>query len=64
MADKPIIKRLLDVPESAEYIGLQPGTIYNRLSLGTFPIQPKRIGKLVRFDIRDLDKFIDDLGQK
>ena len=63
MDDQRNPKRLLTVGATAEYLGIRPGSIYNRLSEGTFPIKPKRIGKLVRFDIRDLDSYVDGLGK-
>jgi len=60
----PALKRLLSVEEAATYIGLSPRTLYNAVapkSKFPFPIRAKRIGKLVRFDIRDLDKYVDSL---
>jgi len=60
-------KRMLSVEEAAVYLGLSPRTIYNGTgpkSKDPFPVKPKRIGKLVRFDIRDLDKFVDKLGSE
>jgi excisionase family DNA binding protein len=56
------LKRLLSVEEAAHYLGMAPRTIYNAVapkSKNPFPVKAKRIGKLVRFDIRDLDSFID-----
>ncbi len=47
-------KRLLSVEETASYLGISARTIYNRVapkSKNPFPVRPKRIGKLVRFDI-------------
>jgi len=41
-------RRLLSVKETAEYLGLKAGTIYNRVcrkSKAPFPVKPKRIGK-------------------
>jgi excisionase family DNA binding protein len=58
-------KRLLSVEEAATYLGLSPRTIYNSTgpkSKIPFPVKPKRYGKKVLFDIRDLDKFCDFLG--
>ena len=58
------VKRLLSVEETATYLGLSPRTIYNGVAPGSknpFPVKAKRIGKLVRFDIRDLDKFCEGL---
>lgn len=57
-------KRLLSVEEAAKYLGLSPRTIYNgtgRKSKNKFPVNPKRIGKLIKFDIRDLDRYIDSI---
>jgi predicted DNA-binding transcriptional regulator AlpA len=54
-------KRMLGVPELSEYLGLQPQTIYNQLSAGTFPIKTKRIGRLLKWDRRDVDRFLDRL---
>jgi excisionase family DNA binding protein len=56
-------KRLLSVDEAAAYLGLAPKTIYNAIapkSRNPFPVRPVRIGKLRKFDIRDLDRFIDE----
>ena len=57
-------KRLLSVEEVALYLGLSPRTIYNavaRKSKRPFPVKPKRIGKLVKFDIRDLERYVESL---
>jgi predicted DNA-binding transcriptional regulator AlpA len=58
------IKRLLSIKETAEYLGLSPRTIYNatgRRAKKPFPVKPKRIGKLIKFDRKDLDTYIDGL---
>ena len=60
----PILKRLLSVEEAARYLGLSPRTIYNGIapkSKNPFPVKAKRIGKLVKFDVRDLEKYVDSL---
>jgi excisionase family DNA binding protein len=57
-------KRLLSVKETAAYLGISERTIYNQIhrrAKKKFPVKPKRIGKLVKFDIRDLESFIDSL---
>ena len=59
-----ITKRLLSVEETAGYLGISPRTLYNRVapkSKSPFPVKPKRIGKLVKFDINDLDQYIETL---
>lgn len=63
MAEK-LTKRLLSVSETAQYLGLSPRTLYNavaRKSKNPFPVKPKRIGKLVKFDIKDLEIYIESL---
>ena len=60
-------KRLLNIQEAASYLGLSARTIYNRIapkSANPFPVRAKRIGKSLRFDIHDLDKFIDSLDNE
>lgn len=56
--------RLLSVEETARYLSLAPKTIRNRLgpkAPDPFPVKPKRIGKRVLFDKKDLDRYIDQL---
>ena len=62
--DKQLTKRLLSVEEVAVYLGISARTIYNQVapkSKRPFPIKAKRIGKLVKFDVKDLDNYIDTL---
>ena len=59
-----LMKRLLSVVETADYLGISPRSLYNRTapkSTNPFPVKPKRIGKLVKFDINDLDQYIETL---
>ena len=66
-------KRLLNVEETAAYLGLAARTIYNQVAPKAkvpFPIKPKRMGKLVkrmgklvRFDIRDLERYVNTLDR-
>ena len=61
---KDMGRRLLTVQETATYLGLSPRTIYNAItprSKNPFPVKAKRIGKAVRFDIEDLDRYIKSL---
>jgi predicted DNA-binding transcriptional regulator AlpA len=67
--DKPheMRKRLLSVEQTAEYLGLKPRTIYNQIgprAKRPFPVRPIRIGKLVKFDISDLNGYIDGLRKQ
>jgi predicted DNA-binding transcriptional regulator AlpA len=57
-------KRLLNIKEAAIYLSLSPRTLYNGVapkSKAPFPVRPRRIGKKVLFDIKDLDRFVDSL---
>jgi excisionase family DNA binding protein len=54
-------KRMLNVRDLSDYLGVSPQTIYNKLSAGTFPIKTKRIGRHLKWDRRDVDRFLDKL---
>lgn len=57
-------KRLLTLKETAQYLGISPGTIYNRSARGSknpFPVKPKRVGRHVRFDMQYLEKYVGSL---
>ncbi|MBW1675786.1 MAG: helix-turn-helix domain-containing protein [Deltaproteobacteria bacterium] len=50
--DSRYFSRLMSVEQAAEYLGLSPRTLYNRIApkaKNPFPVRPKRIGKLVKF---------------
>jgi hypothetical protein len=56
--------RLLSVEQAAGYLSISPKTIRNRLGPKAphpFPVKPKRIGRRVLFDVRDLDSYVDSL---
>jgi excisionase family DNA binding protein len=64
MEVKGMKKWLLTVEETAQLLGISSRTIYNgicRRSKTPFPVKPKRIGRAVRFDIRDLEAYVDSL---
>ena len=57
-------KRLLNIAETARYLSISPGTLYNRSCRKTknpFPVRAKRVGGSVRFDRLELDRYIDSL---
>jgi len=57
-------KRLYTIQETAAYLNIAERTLYNRVApkaKDPFPVKAKRIGKLLRFDKRDLDAYIDSL---
>jgi predicted DNA-binding transcriptional regulator AlpA len=54
-------KRMMDIRELGAYIGLKPQTIRNQISLGRFLIPTKKIGRLLKWDRRDVDQYLDRL---
>lgn len=59
-----IHKRLYSIEDAAVYLGISAKTIRNRLgprAPNPFPVKPKRIGKRVLFDLRDLESLVDSL---
>ena len=57
-------KRLLTVREAATFLNISEQYIRNCMSKNAerpFPVKPKRIGSAVRFDIRDLEAYVESL---
>jgi predicted DNA-binding transcriptional regulator AlpA len=57
-------KLLLSVTETASYLGMARSTIYNKICRGSkrpFPVKPKRVGKSIKFDIRELDDYLNSI---
>ena len=54
-------KRLLNIEELGQYLGIGAQTIRNRLSQGTFPIPAKKLCGRVKFDVRDVEKYLENL---
>ena len=50
-------KRLLNVREAAEYLGLDVDTVYRKARLRELP--SVKVGRALRFDIRALDRLIE-----
>ncbi len=60
----PPHQRLVDLPYVAEVLGIHPQTIRNRLGKNAekpFPLRVKRIGRAVRFDRLELERYLDEL---
>lgn len=60
--------KLLTVAETADLLGISDRTIYNGVCPSgrkrkPFPVKPVRIGKSIRFDLRDLEKFVESLKE-
>ena len=54
-------QRLLGIEELGQYLGIRPQTIRNHLSSGTFPIPAKKLCGRVKFDVRDVEKYLENL---
>ena len=50
-------KRLLNVREAAQYLGLEVDTVYKKARLRELPCV--KVGRALRFDIRALDRLIE-----
>jgi hypothetical protein len=57
----PVPRLLLDVPDACAALSICAKTLWT-LTAPRGPIPAVRIGRAVRYDVRDLQKFID--GQK
>lgn len=51
------MKKLFTIREAAQYTGLSPSTLYSWVWQKKIPYV--KLGKAVRFDVADLDKFIE-----
>jgi excisionase family DNA binding protein len=50
-------RRLLNVREAAQYLGLEVDTIYKKARLREVPCV--KVGRALRFDVQALDRFIE-----
>ena len=50
-------KRLLNVGEAAQYLGLQVETVYKKSRLRELPFV--KVGRALRFDIKALERFVE-----
>ena len=53
----PIGRRLLNVREAAQYLGLEVDTVYRKARLREVPCV--KVGRALRFDVKALEQFID-----
>lgn len=57
-------KRYLTVNDVADRLQMSARTIYTQVAPKAkkkFPIKPKRFGKLLRWDVRDVDAYLESL---
>jgi excisionase family DNA binding protein len=50
-------KRLLNVREAAQYLGLEVDTVYKKSRLRELP--SVKVGRALRFDVEALDRFVE-----
>ena len=55
-SNETVGKRLLNVREAAQYLGLEVDTIYKKARLRELP--SVKVGRALRFDIEALDRFV------
>jgi excisionase family DNA binding protein len=50
-------KRLLNVGEAAQYLGLEVDTVYKKSRLRELP--SVKVGRSLRFDVKALERFVE-----
>ncbi|MBZ5626115.1 MAG: helix-turn-helix domain-containing protein [Acidobacteriia bacterium] len=50
-------KRLLNVREAAQYLGLEVDTVYKKSRLRELP--SVKVGRALRFDLKALERFVE-----
>ena len=50
-------KRLLNVKEAAQYLGLSVDTVYKKARLRELPYV--KVGRALRFDVKALERFVE-----
>jgi len=54
-------RRFLSAKELAEYIGISPQTIYNKVNRGQFPIPYKKLFGLLKWEKEEVDRYLSQL---
>lgn len=52
-----IARRLLNVGEAAQYLGIEIDTVYKKSRLRELP--SVKVGRALRFDVRALERYVD-----
>ena len=56
-SNRNVGKRLLNVRETAQYLGLQEDTVYKKARLRELP--SVKVGRALRFDVVALDRYVE-----
>ena len=54
-------KRLISVQDLAEYLGMSPWTIRAKIRNDEFPFKPRRLGRFLKFDIQEVEQYVNSL---
>jgi len=54
-------KRLISVQELAHYLGMSHWTVRAKVRNDEFPFKPRRLGRFLRFDIQEVEHYINTL---
>ncbi len=54
-----MVKELMTIKETAEYLGISIGRLYNMRSSGTFPIKQAQKISGVRYRKKDIERYLD-----
>lgn len=57
LSNSGVGKRLLNVREAAQYLGLQVDTVYKKSRLRALP--SVKVGRALRFDVKALERFVE-----
>jgi excisionase family DNA binding protein len=57
LSNSVIGRRLLNVREAAQYLGLEVDTVYRKSRLREVPCV--KVGRALRFDVKALDRYIE-----
>ena len=61
LGEKSMEQRFIGIEELGQYLDIRPQTIRNHLSNGTFPIPAKKICGRVKFDKKDVERYVSKL---
>lgn len=63
-SEKTGLKRFLTKFEAAEYLGMSEYTLDEYQRMGKLKVPSLKIGRLVRYDLKDLEKYCDSLPRR
>ena len=61
MKDQFHDKRLMGVQDLAQYLGMSHWTVRAKIRNDEFPFKPRRLGRFLKFDIQEVEQYINNL---